>query len=211
MKKLIAHRGNNNHGYQENTKEALLLALQEDYIAGVELDIRKTKDNQLVIIHNATISWTSNGVGIVKYMTLEELKHYNFGNSQYPSHISTLDEFLNRVDTHKIILIEIKVTDCSDILYETLKKYSNLNIYICSFYERILEEFKAKYPQYPVGIIMGNFINHNVNTSHYDFIVTQNLKQHHNNIFIWGKHSKEVLQALDDSKWIITDQAYQFK
>ena len=46
MKNLIAHRGNNNHGFQENTKEALLESLHTDYIAGVELDIRKTKDNQ---------------------------------------------------------------------------------------------------------------------------------------------------------------------
>lgn len=209
MRKWIAHRGNNNHGYAENTKEALLAALDTDYISGIELDIRKTEDNELVIIHNPTITWNSNGIGIVKYMTLAELKEYNFGTEKNPSKICTLDELLKSTTSSKKILIEIKVDDCSDLVFETIKKYPHLNLYICSFDVKVVSTFKKEHPEYPVGLIMGKYINHNIDTSIFDFIVTQDLEQEHKEVFIWGSHAKSKLESLDPKKSIITDKAYQ--
>ncbi len=209
MRNWIAHRGNNNHGYAENTKEALLTALQTDYIAGIELDVRKTEDNQLVIIHDPFISRNSDGIGIVKYMTLKELKTFNFGTKKNPSKICTLDELLKQIHSDKKIIIEIKANDCSNLVYETIRKYPYLNIYICSFDVPLINAFKKAYPKYPVGCIMGKYINHNVNTKVYDFIVTQNIEQKHKEVYIWGKHSKAKLQSLDSNISVITDNAYQ--
>ena len=74
MFNLIAHRGNNNHQYPENSLDAILSSLNEEYIKGVEFDVRMTKDKKVVVIHDFTINRTSNGHGIVKKMTLRELK-----------------------------------------------------------------------------------------------------------------------------------------
>ena len=68
MSNLIAHRGLNNKKYKENTKEAIINSLKQDYIKGIEIDIRLTKDNKIVVIHDSTINRTSNGQGKVKEM-----------------------------------------------------------------------------------------------------------------------------------------------
>lgn len=52
--KIIAHRGASALAHRENTLEAFEIAI--DYHADmVEFDIRKTKDNQLIVFHDATI------------------------------------------------------------------------------------------------------------------------------------------------------------
>lgn len=211
MRKWIAHRGNNNHGFCENTKDALLTSLETDYIAGVELDIRKTKDDHLVIIHNPTISWTSDGSGIVKYMTLKELEQYNFGNSKHYQKICTLDVFLKEVKSKKIIMIEVKDSSLSNLLFQTIQKYSDLNLYISSFDDQFLKQFKKKYPKYKVGLIMGEMINHNKDISSFDFLVTKDIHQKEaKEIFLWGVHQKD-LKEIDSSTYIITDKAYLWK
>ena len=53
---LIAHRGNNND-LRENSKEAILSALNQPYIDGVEFDVRMTKDKKIVIIHDSLINF----------------------------------------------------------------------------------------------------------------------------------------------------------
>lgn len=40
----------------------------------IELDIQSTKDNRLVVIHNATVDETTNGTGYVKDLTLRQLR-----------------------------------------------------------------------------------------------------------------------------------------
>ncbi len=208
MRKWIAHRGNNNHGYQENTKEALLAALKTEYIAGVELDIRKTKDDQLIIIHNPTISWTSDGTGIVKYMTLKELEQYNFGTKIKHQSICTLTAFLKEVNTNKIIMIEVKDSSISELLFQVIQGYSHLNLYISSFDELFLNQFKKQHPEYKVGLIMGEMINHNKEISGYDFIVTKDIHfQKSKEIFLWGLHQHDI-QNTDANALIITDKAY---
>lgn len=206
LRTLIAHRGNNNHKYRENTKEALLAALQTDYIAGVELDVRRTKDEQLVILHNPTISFSSNGHGIVKNMTLKELETYNFGTESYPSKISTLDAFLKEVKSSKMILIEAKEHDIETLLWKVIQKYPRLNIWICSFDYEFVKKFKKEHPTYKVGLIMGEYINHNKDTSMLDFISTKDPNRKTNQmLFLWGIKNKESIESIDSSIPIITD------
>ena len=55
---LIAHRANNNHEFSENSKNAIINVLSKDYIDGIEIDVRITKDKRLVLIHDPiTISY----------------------------------------------------------------------------------------------------------------------------------------------------------
>lgn len=73
---ITAHRGASCE-FPENT----LLAMQKAVEAGadmIEFDLRGTKDNIPVLLHDQTIDRTSNGTGVPEDYTLEELKKLNF-------------------------------------------------------------------------------------------------------------------------------------
>ena len=59
-----------------------MIAFEKSFELGVdgfEIDIRLTKDEEIVVFHDETIDRTSDGMGAVKDFTLEELKNFNFG------------------------------------------------------------------------------------------------------------------------------------
>ena len=73
MKNLIAHRGLVNKINPENTYISILSALNSKKYVGVEFDVRLTKDNKLVLMHDKNIIRTTNGTGTVENMTLKEI------------------------------------------------------------------------------------------------------------------------------------------
>lgn len=111
---VIAHRGANLVAPQ-NTIEAFRKAI-EIGCDGFETDIHLTKDGIPVVCHNFTIDETSNGVGAIKDMTLEELRQYDFGSYKGEEFkdvkIPTLNEFLEvsaeMGDKMKVLDIELK-------------------------------------------------------------------------------------------------------
>lgn len=108
--KVWAHRGAS--GYMpENTLPAFEKAI-ELKADGIELDIHKTKDGQIVVIHDEEIDRTSNGSGWVKDMTLEELQAFNY-NATHPecpkADIPTMAQVLELIKpTDLVINIELK-------------------------------------------------------------------------------------------------------
>ena len=48
--KPVAHRGLWGEGIVENTMEAFIMAVENDF--NIELDVQLTKDNQLVVFHD---------------------------------------------------------------------------------------------------------------------------------------------------------------
>ncbi len=69
---VAAHRAAHLN-YAENSRSAIEEAIRLN-IDIVELDVRETKDHELVIIHDRTVDRTTNGKGKVKDLTLKELK-----------------------------------------------------------------------------------------------------------------------------------------
>ncbi|WP_461091635.1 glycerophosphodiester phosphodiesterase [Spirosoma gilvum] len=74
---VSAHRGNTGLA-PENTLATFRIALQRqvDYI---EIDVRTTKDGQLIILHDGSLNRTTNGIGPVADQTLTELKRLSAG------------------------------------------------------------------------------------------------------------------------------------
>ena len=95
---VAAHRGWSKK-YPENTllsfKEAIGLGVDQ-----LELDVRVTKDNELVVIHDATVDRTTNGTGKVCEMTLAELKELDAGNGEK---IPTLRELMELVKAYNAL------------------------------------------------------------------------------------------------------------
>lgn len=108
---IIAHRGASSYA-PENTLAAFKKAIEFGAHA-IELDVRLTKDQIPVIIHDATINRTSNGKGFVHNLTLDKLKTYDFGSHFSPEfkneRIPTLEEVLILIKNEPIKLnIELK-------------------------------------------------------------------------------------------------------
>ncbi len=86
--KIYAHRGLSNE-YPPNSIEAINSAINKDYIDGVEIDIRMTKDKKFVVFHDKNITCHSNNNGCIYDYTLDELKKMNFriSSSEYYTRI----------------------------------------------------------------------------------------------------------------------------
>lgn len=109
----FAHRGASGY-YPENTmlgiKEGIKLGA-----TGIEIDVHKTKDNKIVVIHDEDIKRTFNGEGLIQDFTLNELKEFknrNVGFNQSECGISTLEEIILLIKDESIILnIELKTDE----------------------------------------------------------------------------------------------------
>lgn len=94
----------------ENTLASFQSALAMGATA-VELDVRRCKSGEMVVIHDGTVDRTSNGSGKVTDLTLGELKQLDFGNGEP---IRTLDEVLaalkggTRDGQNPTVFIELK-------------------------------------------------------------------------------------------------------
>jgi glycerophosphoryl diester phosphodiesterase len=110
MSLVFAHRGASGYA-PENTLEAFRLAMEMG-ADGFELDVHVTKDGELVVIHDEAVNRTTNGKGLVKDMTLAELKELDACKSMEAyrgAKIPTLAEVYELVkDTNHIVNVEIK-------------------------------------------------------------------------------------------------------
>lgn len=140
--KIYAHRGESTYAC-ENTMTAFYLAylVNSD---GIETDIRKTKDNVLVLIHDKTIDRTSNGNGKVSDYTYKELLKMDFGNSKYKGEkIVKLDDFLKYFSNKNIhILLEVKEKGYEEDIVDLVSKYNSEFITIISFKYDVLKKIR---------------------------------------------------------------------
>lgn len=211
---FIAHRGNDNHNYLENSEKAVLECLDKEYISGIECDIRLTKDNSIVLSHNMLIDFKSNGEGFIHDLTLKELLNYNFSGEK----ITVLKELLSNINSKKILLLEIKEErnnmsdNWIDAISQILNQYPNLNIYLCSFNYELIKKIKEKF-NIPIGLIIGYQMNRDKDTKQFDFLMYQykSLKYSHKKTFVWTINDKDkMIKFKDKTDYIITDNAYKF-
>lgn len=109
-KQLIAHRGES-YDAPENTLASINLAWKNGAPA-VEIDIRLTKDNKIVVIHDRNTWRVSKKFKYVHLTRLRELQELDVGilkNVKYKGErIPTLEDILNTVPNNRKIFIEIK-------------------------------------------------------------------------------------------------------
>jgi len=104
---VAAHRGDS-YNYFENTMTAFQKAL-ESGAHMIETDVRLTKDNVLVLIHDDTVDRTTNGSGRVSEMTYDELKVLNAGDIDNPEQIPLFEDFIIWAAENNIMVnIELK-------------------------------------------------------------------------------------------------------
>ena len=157
---IIGHRGAPIY-LPENTIESFKKAI-EIGVDFIECDIHLTKDEKIVIIHDATVDRTTDGKGYVRDFTLDELRQLHINNG---SKIPTIEEVL---ELDFPVVIELKSYSSSGtnqiypnlvgVLLKVLRevKFSRDVIFI-SFDRRYLEEIKDF--EYKKGFLSFDFPN----------------------------------------------------
>ncbi|MBB6621954.1 glycerophosphodiester phosphodiesterase [Clostridium gasigenes] len=157
---VFAHRGASSD-YPENTILAFEKAI-EIGATGLELDVHKSRDNKLVIIHDEDIERTFKGKGQVCNFTLKELRKFKNRKVMFSENskcgIPTLEEVLELIkDEIEIVLnIELKTdvisyNEIEDDVIKLVEKYNMENrIILSSFNHESIRKCKQ--------------INHNIKT-----------------------------------------------
>lgn len=138
--KHLAHRGVSLMA-PENTLPAFYAAIEQG-LAGIELDVHMSKDGHLIVIHDNDVSRTTNGKGLIKDMTLEEIKALDAGSwfaERYSgAKVPVLDEVLELIGPREFIInIELKsgiiqYPGLEEKVVEVVEKYNALDITIFS-------------------------------------------------------------------------------
>lgn len=111
--KVIAHRGGAKLA-PENTLAAIKQAVDLG-VDMIEIDVILSKDGEIIVIHDSKIDRTTNGSGVVKEMTLAEIKRYDAGSwfdAKFAGEkVPTLAEVFSAINGRSTLLIEIKDGD----------------------------------------------------------------------------------------------------
>ncbi|AYA74366.1 glycerophosphodiester phosphodiesterase [Bacillus sp. Y1] len=163
----VAHRGATAYA-PENTIAAFDLAvdMKADYI---EIDVQRSKDGELVLIHDTTVDRTTDGTGKVGELTFEQLRSLDAGSwkgEQYEGEpIPTFEEILDRYRGKVGILIELKAPELypgiekqvAEALKErNLDKPQNEKIIIQSFNFESMKMTNELLPLVPIGVLTSN-------------------------------------------------------
>lgn len=145
---VTAHRGAHQDA-PENSLAAIRAAIDLgcDY---VELDIRKTKDGKLILMHDSTVDRTTNGKGKVDQLTFDEIRALKFDGKTAEKHpdeiVPTFDEALEVCRDKIGLYLDHKAGDVPELM-EVVKRHDMLpKTIVYSSYEK-LREFKKLEPK----------------------------------------------------------------
>lgn len=120
---VVAHRGN----WRSDAPENSLAAIEESIkmkIDIVELDVWKTKDGHLVLMHDDTVDRTTNGKGRISDLTLAEIKQLCLKdkNGNLTKHrVPTLEEGLRKAKGRIMVNLD-KAYGIFDDAYKIIEK-----------------------------------------------------------------------------------------
>lgn len=149
-----AHRGASEYA-PENTKSAFYLALIQG-ANGIETDVRRSKDGELILFHDKILDNVTDGKGDVNDLTLQELKCLKvFGNcaTDFYDRILTLREFLSCFANYDIhFAIELKDSDLEEDVLRLVEEFGIQDrITITSFEFAYLSKVKQICPDTRIG------------------------------------------------------------
>ena len=199
---VIAHRGAS-FFEPENTLRAIERAVKmgADF---VEVDVRKSKDNRLVIMHDPDVNRTTDGNGFVKDYTIQELKKLDAGNGET---IPTLDEVITCVKDRVWLVIEIKEPGTEGKILEKVNENELENTILTSFYHKSVKNAVKMNPSINAGIIfacqpvdvmqMVSNARANIIFPSYKYLDEDMIKQAHRNgisVYPWTIDNPEIFE-----------------
>ena len=153
---IVAHRGG-----AGMAPENSLTCIEKGIATGadiIEIDIRLTKDDIVVVCHDSNVKRTTDGKGKIEEMTFEEVRSVRIldleGNPT-EERIPTLDEVLDLVDGRCRLLIEVKPCKryerISELLLKAIEKHDAASwVSAQSFSDNVLFALNALNPPFPL-------------------------------------------------------------
>lgn len=146
---IIAHRGASAY-MPENTVASFRKAIELNADL-IELDVRRTLDNRLVVIHDSKIDRTTNGSGYVCEKTLDELRQYDAGDGEQ---IPTLEEVLELANDGTGFVIELKEERTEDQVIDITKQFGIAErVFLVSFKSKVIKYIKTAEPSVRSALI----------------------------------------------------------
>lgn len=193
MKKYIAHRGIYNKNVSDNSYKALYDGLLSYKYIGIETDVRVTKDNVFILYHDV----------LYKGKLVKNVFYKDMDN------VSKLEDIL-KINTDKIILLEIKDFDIDVKKFIKLINKYNKNIMIMSFDVNVIKKIKKITNKYKLGVL--NYVLNSDSDYNFDFIclldiiatdyVIESFKKRNIDILIYGvvNDNRNLTYIIDDYK-----------
>ena len=162
---VAAHRGFSAR-FAENTREAFAAAVKSNCDM-IETDIRLTKDNVLILMHDSTVDRTTDGTGAIADFTYEELCKFNCNPKGEFSEIPTLEEFMKlAVENDMMVNLEIKEYNlhdngdrcrlCIEKTLEVVEKYDWVGKTIINSFDAYVLEYTDSYMDFSINMTTSN-------------------------------------------------------
>ena len=137
-----AHRGAMCHA-PENTLAAFEKAIEFGTYR-IECDVRRTRDGELILMHDATVERTTAGVGVVRDMDLADIRKLKADGQ---AAIPTFKEALACAKGRAKILVELKEADTTEQVIEQIQAADMVDFCtISTFHEACLEQSRQLCP-----------------------------------------------------------------
>lgn len=173
---LIANGGISTKNTLINTKGAISLSTNTNYISGISLNVAYTKDEVFIIADRDSLMFTTKGSGYIENNTYNDLLHFNIGTKVLNAKVVTLKEVLDiyeRSNKKLILNLDYQGIRTSQYTYQLLdliNTYHNIDIYLKSFDDEILTILKEANTKAKIGIIINDENLEEIDNS-YDFYV----------------------------------------
>lgn len=202
----IAHRGAS--AYEpENTLRSFKRAMEMG-AEMMELDVRFSRDGHLVIIHDKKVDRTTNGRGLVKEMTLRELKKLDAGKGEK---IPTLEEVFDLGKGTIKFVVELKDRGTEEKVINLIRDKGLVDdVFLVSFHCDLIKRAKSLEPRIRTGLIMlfsfdtagrGKECNADAVAPSQHFITRGMVERVHKNgmfLFTWTVDSPKKAKKLKD-------------
>jgi len=193
----VGHRGAKAYE-MENTRQSFQRAIELGANA-IEMDVRRSKDGKLVIMHDENLKRVFGRDVQVNESTLNELKKLS-GDK-----IPTLEEALEFIDKKvEKILLELKEVGYEKGILESIRKEGlNKRVIIISFHERAIANIRQLDSRIETGLVYSRYknpvhaalgLNAQYLVPFYRFIHTKNIAEAHKNrlkVIVWTINTEQ--------------------
>lgn len=157
----IGHRGAAGT-HPENTLASFRQAVALG-VDGVEFDVQRTRDGHLVVLHDPTLDRTTNRCGLVRDLTLDEVRRADAGSWKGPQfageRVPTLREVIRELPASLLLFLELKAGSLhypgiEEELLRVLDEEGALGrTQVSSFDHQALHRLHRLAPDLPLGML----------------------------------------------------------
>jgi glycerophosphoryl diester phosphodiesterase len=131
-------------------------------VDGIELDVQRCSTGELVVFHDEDIGRTTNGVGLVRDISLDELKRVSAGlwyDAEFrEERVPLLSEVLELLDGKVTLNIELKNSPVEypgieDDLLEVIDGYPHETLIISSFDHKLMARVHDRAPHLKIALL----------------------------------------------------------